>query len=305
MSTIFNSIKPLQKLLFELLLTMVAFPGLTTQSQAAPGDPNIRILTIYNSDAIPRVRDPVFQTELEITSLNEAFYNSGIRLQAVNAGHRVFSPDKFAGVELNKNTYVLAARDEVGASIVILVWPSFSTSGALDLPAGSADKAFAYVSMYALRPVGRAYAHEIGHLLGARHQRTGGAPVNGVVFDDTTPGNNHGWYGRFNTQKQFGWAENWCIHTIMAYTPLNPLFGINCSEPSEDINYFSAGGRVSYTFTGIASHNHTASAKIGDASADNAQIIEAQGRLVAEFGSTKLLKPWIARFINIMTILNF
>lgn len=271
------------------LLALILTICFVQPALSAPGDPTIRILTVWTQEALVAISsNSATETALQISKLNIAFSNSGVRLNAVSAGVLII-PQKTLGVPyhygLLTNIDVLRSRDATRADVVIAIVNAVRFGGAtIDTPNGirTASSSFAALDVFYLEL--NVYQHEFGHLLGARHQDSGGIEQN-----DSSGGVFHGAYVRgkpfFGTDGKS--YSGIFIHTIMAREPIAGLGGVSCI--SQQVLYYSApsvavGYVIPINYLGV----YYPAFKIGDATHNNTLALNTIGQMVSQFRNIKL-----------------
>lgn len=264
---------------------------LSTGVLAGPGDPTIRILTAYTASAVADLPGGAANTvATQISNLNTAFTDSGVRLNAVNAGIVQVSslPDNptLALDAILKNYTILKARDDNNADVVMTI-NGTGNVGQATIGATKPSEAFAVIGTRVLGVHG--YQHEFAHLLGARHQSFGA--INSAS-NDTHPSIGKGWYVRVNLTTQSA-----CSHTIMAYEPTTTLNGITCR---------SSGAALMYSNPALCEDYREFLAGCppwGDATHNNAQVLNNNGPAITSFRATKLASlyaSWLSTILFYM-----
>lgn len=186
----------------------------------------VRILTVFSPQAVSMFGSSNLQNivNTNMSNFQQAFVNSGITgVQMVSAGilassngalDNNFSDTSFnSGLwQLQHDEMVLQTRDVTNADIVVAYVSSVNNTGAYGLAQmtnATPANAFAVVTTNSVWEF--SYLHEVGHLLGARHQDKRGD----VEFRDdraTSPPNGHGYTMDYQTDVTRGIG---CIYDIM------------------------------------------------------------------------------------------
>lgn len=171
---------------------------------------DIRVLTLYTDAVVLSTPDPVLLAQTNLAKTNQILKNSGLgsgQIHFVNAGIEQFSGlsetnMSFAGVlsALRTNSGAQARRSATDADVVVLLVDHNITLDGGEV-AGVAYFAANIGSQWAFAVVrargsdnGIVYAHELGHILGARHEVCGAEDAHPNNCDDTpVPGHAHTW----------------------------------------------------------------------------------------------------------------
>ncbi|WP_422012094.1 hypothetical protein [Roseateles sp.] len=238
----------------------------------------------------------VTQVNSQIANLNSALANSGLDVVVQSAG--VVSFDSTGVTSIfdmpaagQQSTLLRLRRDTAGADVVMMLGFFGQASGQALQVGSTANTAFAAVDITALPNY--TYLHEFAHLLGARHQYTGAQLVN---TNDTT-GSGHGAYIQIAGTDPGAAAGSSiiCLHTIMAYTPVDKLNGLSCtssrilwySTPSGAADFYGQGsGAVTWHITNPSFGGNSRNTTF--ANYNNAAVMRAYAPIVASFHNTKL-----------------
>lgn len=254
----------------------------------------IRILTAYSDNANANVGGNIASAiNTEIGKLNAAFSNSGLygNVAVVSAGMvNVANSNSWTNTTqalngINASLYVRAAKDSTNSDVVMFLMDNSVVAGeAWSIP-GIAQTPFAAVEMDALSVYG--YAHELGHLFGARHQASGGVTAN----DGSSTPYVYG-HGRWVRNYDLGFSDV-CFHTIMSYASV--YNGVACATSPYDEPYQGFSNPSVYhrgQLTGSSLQN-------------NAAVINIHAATVASWRNTKLAPKLLAPILNVIfTILN-
>lgn len=173
-------------------------------------DCDIRVLTLYTDAVANNVANPMTLALNALAKTNQILKNSGLGssyIHFVNAGIEQFSGLSESGqkftdiwVSLSASTGVQARRSATNADIVVLlvhppIMQQTSVAGLAIQGLAGANGAFAVVRARG-SDNGIVYAHEIAHILGARHERCSAEDAGqgtGECDDDPSPGHAHTW----------------------------------------------------------------------------------------------------------------
>jgi peptidyl-Asp metalloendopeptidase len=144
----------------------------------APGEP-IRILVLYTADAFAASNDPLAAVLAATSEINESFQRSGIagsvELAHVLQSREVGSGNLWQDLKSLKDPgdgkfdQVQALRNDHLADVVMLISERADGCG-VSFPHAAAENAYAVVQRTCMERNFTA-AHELGHILGADHQR--------------------------------------------------------------------------------------------------------------------------------------
>jgi len=229
---------------------------------ASGGTPTIDLLVGYTNNAASASGGIDSLIDLAIAETNASFANSGI-----NAKVRLAGKIAVAYAETGKtfdtilsdfvaNTSVSKQRDAVGADVAVLIINQSDYCGLADEISATAAKAFVIVH-YGCATGYYSFAHEIGHLIGARHDL------------DVDPTLTPYAYGHAHLEKKTsgGWR------TIMGY---------NC-------NSGACPTRIQYWSNPNVSYSGTATGNA--AREDNVRVWNERATTVAGFRPPKVAPP--------------
>jgi peptidyl-Asp metalloendopeptidase len=221
----------------------------------------IDILVAYTSSAQSASGDIDSLIDLAIAEMNQGLANSGINVQArlvgkigvnYNESTRTYpqmDADLVAGGAAGEMDKVHTERDATGADVVVMLVNNSAFCGRAASIGGGADQAFVAVH-YACATGNYSFAHEIGHLVGTRHD----------LAQDSTSGYAHGFTNQSATAG---------FRTIMSYA----CPATNPCDPR--INYWSS---PSLSYGGVT---------IGSATQqDNARVWRERASTVSNFRSS-------------------
>jgi hypothetical protein len=256
--------------------------AVVTSAQDSNTNSVINILVALSPNAVSYLGQAGAEgkVKLAIDNFNQALIDSYTHNVAIRASHagtmyvsQDYSGDSAALNAISTSLEAASFRDSTNADVVIFVayYPNVSCGLAREIKA-SARTAFATVSANCLL-ANHSLAHEIGHLIGARH--------NPDVDNTNTPYTfGHG-YWRAVSNGGDGNAD--CFHTIMSYSinASNPEAAKKCrSDPR--INLFSS------PITNIPLPSGGQSITGDSQCCDNASVMKLEGPRVASFGDTKI-----------------
>jgi Metallo-peptidase family M12 len=284
------------------LYCWVVFAALLNPS-VSHAQPTVRVLTVVTNEALQYL-GATSATSLaigEINKTNSALTTSKINLRVELAGVVQLSmPMPLSVVDTvkmaQKNLTILGTRDAVNADVVIVIHRTAAFSGTV-LVIGPTDPKDAFASIHAEQTKGAlyGYAHELGHLFGATHQDTGGAP-DAVGNTGNTP-NGQGYYFRYNVwYTQPSITTPYCKHTLMAYPPVNVLKGVDCtSQPSIHLLVFSTPT--------VCENNWYVNGVLtplcyGDSTHNNTVVVGQKGPTLINFRNTKLRPRAVAEVVQ-------
>jgi len=239
--------------------------------------------------------DAVLQswTESRAAELTSAFQNSGIALAAESVGwvpidtnYSITSSDIILAMN---DVQICLERDARGADIVVVITNAGGAAGAvIESSIGTSNPAEALAMVeYVPAQSNLSVAHEVGHLLGSRHQW--------AVDSSMTPQYyGHGYLSNeTNPNGEAGHAVTSCFHTILAYS--QPCSNgetsyriANFSNPSVVYHYLGANLWFAPFATGKRASPHFA---------DEASFMGAAGALMANFRNTKIAGIPLAKLI--------
>ncbi|TPG59658.1 hypothetical protein EAH89_05315 [Roseomonas nepalensis] len=221
-------------------------------TQRADAPAVIDVLVAYTPSAAAAVSDIVATVQLAVAEANQSYQNSGInlRLNLVDSFQHAYTEGTnsfdtiladFAG-----NAGVNARRNNVGADVAVLIINKTDYCGLADAIMANANTAFAIVH-YDCATGYYSFAHEIGHLQGARHDEANDSTATPYAYG-------HGFQHR---------SPSPAWRTIMAYA---------CPGGCTRLQYWS-NPNVSYGGTpmGTAATN------------DNARVLNGTAATVAAF----------------------
>jgi len=215
---------------------------------------SISVIVAYTQSARDSVADIDATIQLAVTEANQAYANSGINIQLNLVGTFLFSYTEsgktfdtiladFAG-----NADVNTRRNNAGADLAALIINQSDFCGLADAILANLCNAFAIVH-YSCATGYYSFAHELGHLMGARHDE---------IHDPTTTPfpYGHGYEHNSTTQP---------FRTVMAYR-------CNTGNCEPRVQYFS-NPNVNYAgvATGTAATN------------DNARVLNGTAGTIAAF----------------------
>lgn len=285
------------------LLCIFLFFSVVTDSSAGPGDPTIRIFHAYTDQFLSAVPGNNVSSEitLQISQLNKALSDSGVRLNVVNAGIKKIAnlpPESadfsFAFSAIRNNYPLQKARDNAEADVLMVLTHPGYTSVVKEVGPDFAEEAVAIVSYNNLPGYG--YLHEFGHLLGARHQSSGGYYP---IYNDPK-GSGHGWYIRV---KFWGAVKvTACFRTIMAYEPMEGLYGINCASNNNLQEMLFSNPEKCLDMTPFLTWEGSPIGCIpwGNSSNNNAAVMNSNREKVAGFRATKTARALTASFLTLI-----
>ncbi len=228
----------------------------------------INVLVAFTPSAIQYLGPMESAAQSAVSLLNESFRNSEVNLNAKLVGTfadpREFSDSITARDGVRESIGLVNARNSLNADIVVMVATFGDNCGIARQILATPQTAYASVAANCFLAF-RSFAHEIGHLLGARHDR----------FNDptTTPFS----YGHgYQLNHYVDAALSWCEHDIMAYPQ-------GCAG-DDRINYWSNSRKVhgAYkTATGLKN------IYLGDEYSDVARVLNETGPNVTTFRGSK------------------
>lgn len=222
-----------------------------------PSDPVIDVLVAYTGSAQAAAGDINSLINLAVTETNDSFANSGVhaRLRLVgtmpvnyNDSNKSFDQMVSDLATSPMLGAVRSQRDAVRADIAVMIINNTAYCGMADAISATPDTAFAVVH-YGCATGYYSFGHEIGHLLGARHDRVDDGTSTPFAFG-------HGFQHRAPTG---GWR------TIMSY---------RCGDGSCD-------PRLQYWSSPYVTHNGLPMGTVGFE--DNVAVWNARAAIVAGF----------------------
>ena len=242
---------------------------------AAANSPVVRVLIAYtqaSSDYFNGATATAVANQA-LASLNQAFANSGVSIQAELAGTVSVAFTETGNFlndlgSLRVNPTLVATRNGAAADIVITLFGRLTTGDNLCGLAyinPSSEYSYGIVVAQWLNAAGDCFAHEVGHIFGADHN-TANATSSPFAYG----------HGYQYTPTSHPDAIQ-CFRTIMAYDFSCPVGSIftpnNFSNPSVNIQYYNLGTGVP-TFT-VPSGNAVY--------ANNARVLNETAATVAAF----------------------
>lgn len=266
----------------------------------------IKVLVVVTTEAVSHlIQTPEELAANEVFLTNSALGKSGLAHTVTHVGTLTgFSQQGLKGIPLLamvRNSYAITKkRKDVNADVVIVITDDSTGGRAASIPATSASDAFAITDWANGAEYG--FQHEFGHMLGAKHQSSGGISIGGVSTNDTTPGNAHGAYlrvaGYYGTSYYWG---PYCGRDIMAYPNINgSQLGYDvCNGGGSEVvvPWYSAPGGL-YVSISNSSGATAPWGPIGDSTHDNATAIASNFANVATFRNTDLSAPYLAGKLN-------
>ena len=216
------------------------------------GPVGIDVLVAYTTAARTAVSDITATVQLAVAEANQSYVNSGIniKLNLVDSFEVSYSESgkTFDTIlaDLVANTTVQSRRDSAGADLVAMIINKTDYCGLADAIMAQASTAYAIVH-YDCATGYYSFAHELGHLQGARHD-----PANDST---TTP------YAYGHGFQHLSPAPAW--RTIMAY---------DCAGGCPRLQYWS---NPNVQYSGIAMGTATTN--------DNARVLNGTASTVAAF----------------------
>lgn len=271
----------------------------------------IKVLVVVTTEAVSHlIQTPEELAANEVFLTNSALGKSGLAHTVTHVGTLSgFSQQGLDGIPLLsmvRNSYAIAKkRKDVNADVVIVITDDSTGGRAASIPATSPSNAFAITDWANSAEYG--FQHEFGHMLGARHQSSGGIAIGGVSTNDTTPGNAHGAHLRV-AGGYYGTSYYWypyCGRDIMAYPNINgnQLVYEVCNGGGSEVvvPWYSAPGGLYvaiYRTAGPFEVVLSPWGPIGDSTHDNATAIAGNFANVATFRNTDLSAPYLAGILN-------
>lgn len=234
----------------------------------------IRILTVFTGSAASNYGDRDQAALQFIQQITDSFTNSGIPVNIVSAGTFLVSNLGYldgvtASVDkAQADPLILQQRDLVSADIVMLAvdTPAYSRLGQAWTIHADADTAFAAFEVDQVLEA-YTYAHEFGHILGARHQAVGAVDPDPV----STPYSfGHGY--AFRTQTTVA-GEYVCFHTLMS----------NAWDNTAVCNFYNYDGGDPHLLNWSNPNQSYGGNPIGDALSHDAAVIVQEAPRVANF----------------------
>jgi hypothetical protein len=249
-----------------------------TSSTATANSPVVRILVAYTpaSTSYFNGATATGAANQAIVTLNQAFTNSNVNVQAELAGTVSVTYTETGNFEndlasLRVHPTLTTTRNAVAADVVIILFSRLTTGDSLCGLAyrkPSSEYSYGIVVAQWLNAAGDCFAHEVGHIFGADHNTANatGSPFSyGHGYQYTSPVISPNIIGPIG-----------CFRTIMAYDFTCPQGGLsvrnNFSNPSIYIPYINANGVL---LANIPSGNAIY--------ANNARVLSEQGATVAAF----------------------
>jgi hypothetical protein len=300
-------------MIYKLLTALIALCTLHPALACTSADSQVRILVAFTPQAQQYESNFPGLSNSHIAALNAAFSQSGVGLTAASVGYYLFDQDflrpgaKEAVTDASQSVGVLAAREALCADVVAIYHATSDGSAVAAIGSSNASEAMFVIDVVSYD--NRTFQHEFGHLLGARHQRTGGLYP---LSDDPDPGNAHGHYirergnvlvypiGRPARYRQF------CALDIMAYTPQPSLGGVTCDDPvdivEDSATIFSSPALLWCTTAGTGSQGGippNGCAPWGTAQADN---VTKMNSLVPQIKTFRNINLWSQKIEQISSL---
>lgn len=201
-------------------------PASTTADFSASANTVIKLLVNYTQGAKNAVSDIDGLIDLAVAETNQGYANSGINI-TVEVAHRAqTSYSESSNISTDRDRYAATSdgymdeihtqRDQHGADVGVLILNNSAACGVAKAIGATASTAFAVVH-HSCATGYYSFAHEIGHLQGARHDPA------------TDPSTSPYAYGHGYRAPNNAWR------TVMAY---------NCSPSCTRINYWSTPNRT-------------------------------------------------------------
>lgn len=254
-------------------------------ASASAGVPNINILIAFTPQTATILGDLASSFQIAVDKMNQSFANSTVNLHVALVGQVgvpvEYSDSTSALSGVMRALPVLIARDKTNADVVVLVAHFADACGVASQILAGASTAFVTVADTCMNS-NLSMAHEIGHLLGARHDAANDSSSTPYAYG-------HGYAGFFNDPYQLGTVQV-CWHTIMSYA--RPLS--TCADDPR-INYWS---NPSVLYSAVAGHPHAT----GVANSSNvAAVLNLTGSSAGAFHNTKLATGPLAAISSIMS----
>jgi hypothetical protein len=220
--------------------------------------PDLRILVVVTPSTLAYWGSPMAAAISAVNSMNAELSASNLSFQATVAAATylpVEPPDSTSGaIQLIKsNIDIISLRNQSNSDIVVLIGRFSEWCGEANATLAVPHTGFAVVDNNCMITQ-RSFTHEIGHLFGARHDRS-------VENIDVPYNYGHGYWLHY--------YDNECLHTIMAYPVRTTRPDLVCNHDPR-INRFSSPDDV------------------GSPDSDNTRVMRQNIAYVAGFRNTKL-----------------
>ena len=241
---------------------------------SATSPPELNILVAFTPSALQYLGSFASAANA-VVNLNDSFIFSGINLRARLVGTVKFSKEYSSTTEAlsaaRKSNSLISDRNAADADIVVLVGSFRDNCGEATQILATAETAFAVVSADCFINK-KTFQHEIGHLLGVRHNRAEDGDLTPYSFG-------HGYQLYLYVDK----ALQYCLHDIMAYSQ-------NCAGDYRDNSW----SNYRKPYAQYSNEKGLVNVYLGDVYSDASRVLDITGAKATVFRQTKLRGDYLS-----------